>query len=89
MLEAEGFDHLTVNHSQNCVDPQSGAHTQKIEASWRALKLRLSKEGVNLKQDSEGLHFAEFLWFKTRQINNSRPEKCSTYMKMYSPLGCV
>ena len=42
-LEAEGFDHLTVNHSQNCVDPQSGAHTQKIEASCRAIKLRLSR----------------------------------------------
>ena len=66
-MEAEGFDHLTVNHSQNCVDPQSGAHTQKIEASWRALKLRLSRGGMNIKQDSEGLHFAEFLWFKKYQ----------------------
>ena len=62
-LEGEGYIHLTVNHSKNFVDPLSGAHTQKIESSWRALKLRISRGGVNVKKDLAGLHFAEFLWF--------------------------
>ena len=68
-LEGEGYIHLTVNHSKNFVDPLSGAHTQKIESSWRALKLRISRGGVNVKKDLAGLHFAEFLWFKKYHEN--------------------
>ena len=41
-LEDEGYEHLTVNHSQHFIDPVSGANTQRIESSWRALKRRLS-----------------------------------------------
>ena len=63
-LDAAGFIHLTVNHSKNFVDPVSGSHTQTIESSWRALKKRISRGGVNLKKDLDGLHFGEYLWFK-------------------------
>ena len=44
------------------MDPVTGANTQTIESSWRALKRRLSRGGI--KKDSYGLHFAEYLWFK-------------------------
>lgn len=34
----EGYQHLTVNHSENFVDPQTGAHTQNVENMWMRFK---------------------------------------------------
>ena len=45
-LEEEGFKHLTVNHSLNFVDPDTGAHTNTIESTWRALKKSLPTCGT-------------------------------------------
>lgn len=44
-LADEGFQHLTVNHSQNFVDPDTGAHTQNIERAWRDLRGNVPKYG--------------------------------------------
>lgn len=45
-LESEGYRHLTVNHSEHFVDPDSGACTNTIESMWRALKKSLPVSGT-------------------------------------------
>lgn len=44
-LESEGFQHLTVNHSYNFVDPETAAHTNTIERQWREVKRRVPMFG--------------------------------------------
>lgn len=44
-LSSKGFMHLKVNHSVNFKDPTTGAHTNNIEASWRAAKAITTSAG--------------------------------------------
>ncbi|KAJ0182124.1 hypothetical protein K1T71_002846 [Dendrolimus kikuchii] len=37
-LSQESFEHLTVNHNLNFVDPVTGVHTQNMERLWRDIK---------------------------------------------------
>ena len=47
ILSENNYTHLTVNHSQNFVDPTTGANTQSIEAFWSVMKRNLRKSGTN------------------------------------------
>ena len=44
-LSQEGFQHLTVNHSMNFVDPKTAAHTNTIERRWREAKAKVPRFG--------------------------------------------
>jgi len=47
-LAQNGYGHQTVNHSRHYVDPNTGVHTNNIEARWNACKARFkAKWGVN------------------------------------------
>ena len=42
-LKNHGYDHYTVNHSKNYVDPISGKHTQLIECLWGVAKSKIMR----------------------------------------------
>lgn len=82
-LQQEGFNHQTVNHSLHFVDPETGAHTQNIESSWRALKRRICRGGV--PKASLHLHFAEYLFFycSRRQGRDGWAEFCGEVARQF------
>jgi transposase-like protein len=59
-LGMQGFQHLTVNHSLNFVDPVTRTHTQNIECLWRSMREVIPKYG---RSDKHMLgYLAEFYW---------------------------
>ena len=44
-LESEGYKHLKVNPSVNFVDPDTGAHTNRIKRHWHDVKNLVPKYG--------------------------------------------
>lgn len=59
-LNDEGFQHLTVNHSLNFVDPDTGAHTQGIENTWWGVKRNMPRTGTS--KDLFESYLQEWLW---------------------------
>ena len=60
----QGYQHLTVNHSMNFVDPFTGAHTQNIENTWMRFKRKVKKSmGLNTtSEDRYSDYLQEFMW---------------------------
>ncbi|XP_011867709.1 PREDICTED: uncharacterized protein LOC105561931 [Vollenhovia emeryi] len=84
-LSNEGFQHLTVNHSYNFVDPESGAHTQHIERVWREVQGNIPKYGT--KSEHYVGYLSEFLFKRTY----SRLERIEAFFKtiaeLYPPMS--
>jgi transposase-like protein len=60
-LTAEHSGHLTVNHSVNFVDPETGAHTQHIQRTWVEVRKLVPRFGRK-KRHYEG-YLSECLFF--------------------------
>jgi transposase-like protein len=84
-LDDEGFEHLRVNHSINFVDPDTGAHTNRIESSWGACKAVVLRQHRN-KRMVEG-HLAVYLFQKSCRIQGiPRFEAfCRLYQQVCNP----
>ena len=54
--------HRTVNHSENFIDPETGAHTNTIEGLWNGIKIRISPRNRNKNTITN--HLLEFIWRK-------------------------
>jgi transposase-like protein len=66
-IDELGFKHKTVNHSENFVDPKTGAHTNTIEGLWNGIKLQIAPRNRN--KDLIESHLFEFIW---RKVNKNR-----------------
>jgi len=56
-----GFEHHTVNHRHNFVDPLTGVHTQHVESYWNRVKSRI-KEMKGLSRESLPKFVSEFVF---------------------------
>ena len=60
-LKDKGYTHLTVNHSINFVDPDTGAHlTQRIGNTWWGVKRSMPHTGTS--KDLFQSYLQEWLW---------------------------
>lgn len=68
-LQPQGYKHLTVNHSKNFVDPQTGCHTQHIERAWLAIKAQVSRFRGNKTKKllKEHLKFIQWHYWLARR----------------------
>lgn len=81
-----GYTHKTVNHSQNFVDPVTGAHTQSIEGHWSCTKRMMRKQGVmNTSSDLFPSYMVECLW-RRRYGDSDLFEKLMEHIKDKYPL---
>ena len=62
------YQHLYVDHSQNFIDPLTGAHTQNIERLWRELK-RINRRYEGIPRVHVCSHLNEFMWRRI-QLND-------------------
>lgn len=57
-----GFQHQTVNHSLHFVDPQTGVHTNHVEAMWQRAKSKFKSMMGPTNRDSIPDYLSEFMW---------------------------
>lgn len=65
------FNHQTVNHSYNFVDPDSGTCTNLIESLWNFSKQKF-KEIKGCKRSNIKPYLDEFTWRYNNNVNNDR-----------------
>jgi len=61
VIQGAGYEHLTVNHRHNFVNPITGAHTQNIERSWRSAKERNKRQCGTSRGQLES-YLDTFMW---------------------------
>ncbi|RUS85856.1 hypothetical protein EGW08_006408 [Elysia chlorotica] len=67
-LATVGYTHGTVNHSQNFVNPETGANTNLIENTWWCIKRSLP--ATHTRKEHFAAHLAEFIWRKKHQTRD-------------------
>ena len=67
-LDLEDVLHFPINHSENYVNPKTGAHTQTVEGLWRHCKDFLPTFGM--KPKDLGSYLGQFMWHRYAKQRN-------------------
>ena len=87
-LSREDFQHLTVNHSINFVDPETGAHTQNVECQWWQIKRSLPSTHTR-SDDAFGFYLAEYMWRKKHADDDKFDQILRDILLLYKPPKCI
>ena len=80
----EGYLHKKVNHTENFVDPECGAHTQTIEGPWHLVKEKF-KRHFGTSDSTYKTYFPEFMWRKKFGDPNDVFFNFWTHVAMFYP----
>ena len=83
-IQGMGFNHLTVNHSLNFVDPLTGVHTQSVERSWKSAKERNKRHNGTHRHMLDS-YLCEWMWRQRHQNNVDLFEHILTSIAAYWP----
>ena len=62
------YQHSTVNHKENFVDPKTKTHTQHIERMWREVK-RVNRRYESINRNDIDTHLAKYQWRERNQVS--------------------
>lgn len=77
-LTNEGFDHETVNHQENYVDPGTGAHTQAIERSWLDAKIKIMRKQRGVPLHMLQSHLDYYCW---QMLRKDAPDPFTAFLE--------
>jgi len=63
----EDIVHETVNHSKHFKDPLTGVHTNTIEGTWAAVKMKIARR--HRTESGIGEHLFVFIWRRLNENN--------------------
>lgn len=86
LRDEKDYEHETVNHSHNFVNPQTGVHTQNIERFWRDMRSNIPRYGIRDYHYTS--YLAEFL-FKRHYDFNERVDAFFKIMSTLYPLNTI
>lgn len=66
------YQHSTVNHKQNFVNPETNTHTQHLEKMWREVKPVKKRYKGNNRNDINA-HLAKYQWRERNQVTLENP----------------
>jgi transposase-like protein len=61
-LNSLGYEHYTVNHSENFKDPVTGVHTNSIEGTWQKIKHGVTFPRFGVRKEHLASYLAEYHW---------------------------